>query len=670
MIGAAAAYMTGLFFASFFTGIGSVLLFLALICIVILLGRYRGLERTDYIMLSVFFAAAFFVSSLYTSLYYDRIIKYSGSKGDFTGTITEIRRHDNERSTFVVKGRINGKQAARISYYGIDYGAKIGDRISICDCEFSEITSDYLFDSKAYNRANRIFLSVQTPEKVTVTHMDSCKIKNAVAAYRERIISEFHEKLGSGAGDFLAGMVFGIKNGLDDSSKTSLYRCGIGHILAVSGLHVSIIAFALYTFLKRLRINRIAALFIVYGVMTAFIIMANAPYSAVRAGIMTAIMLAARPLRRINDTFNSLALAVFLICLNNPYVIYSSGFILSVAGTFGIGVFGSYMTVKMPSSNFLYKTIKNLSLMLCTTLFVMPFSMKYFGETSLISPVSNLLLIPMCSLCTVIGVIYVFTGGYVDLLFAADFFTRFILDVSDRISKHGEFCLSGSSKAVNTAFFCMAFSFLAFIIFRNRKTLSIAMTVSSCAVFAASAISITEFNKEFRVAVLGKSGKAAVVISYNGITDIIDLSGNVSVPEYVKRYISENNIDCANTLVLTHNTVRQAIEYDSQLRYAGIKNIADIPDDKGFTIDDERYSVTYRDQSLIIEYEGHKITFVKVSDKNDIGSGLVVCYGTITKYTSLRSGRNVVYLDEKVAGGSNNIEITFGDNDSYTIRRL
>ena len=73
MILAAAAYMAGLFFASFFSGIAAVLFLMSLAAAVLFIGRLNGLHRCDYIIAAVCFTAAFAYISAYTAMTYDRV---------------------------------------------------------------------------------------------------------------------------------------------------------------------------------------------------------------------------------------------------------------------------------------------------------------------------------------------------------------------------------------------------------------------------------------------------------------------------------------------------------------------------------------------------------------------------------------------------------------------
>jgi ComEC/Rec2-related protein len=187
-------------------------------------------------------------------------------------------------------------------------------------------------------------------------------------------------------GNFLGAMVFGEKRGFDPDMKTELYRSGVGHVMAVSGIHVSVIAVMLMAVLSRLQLGRILPFILMNVLLIIFITMAEWPASAVRALVMIDFIYSARIFRRQSDIFNSLAGAVLAICIADPFAVYSSGFFLSVTATFGIGVFGPYMTRNFTGN----RHVRNFLIMICTSMCIFPLTIKYFGETSLISPITNI----------------------------------------------------------------------------------------------------------------------------------------------------------------------------------------------------------------------------------------------------------------------------------------
>lgn len=220
---------------------------------------------------------------MYTHFYYDRIIVYDGQNGSFEGEVADVKYYSGDNALYTLKGKINGVQPAKINYYGNVLNADYGDIVRLEDCKFSVPESTYLFDSESYYKADGIFLDAGYCSSVSTEKMKRKIFRKALMSYREKMISKFKISLGDSSGDFLAGMVFGEKQGMSDNLKTSLYRCGIGHILAVSGLHISIIAMAVMGFLKRLRVNKYVSFGLVNAVMLLFISMANYPVSAVKS---------------------------------------------------------------------------------------------------------------------------------------------------------------------------------------------------------------------------------------------------------------------------------------------------------------------------------------------------------------------------------------------------
>ena len=78
MIGAAAAYMAGLFFASFFSNIPFLVILSLILAAALLVGRKYGFKAGDYLMLSVFFVSAVSVFSICTAVRYKPVVEMVG----------------------------------------------------------------------------------------------------------------------------------------------------------------------------------------------------------------------------------------------------------------------------------------------------------------------------------------------------------------------------------------------------------------------------------------------------------------------------------------------------------------------------------------------------------------------------------------------------------------
>lgn len=117
MIGAAAAYMAGLFFASFFHNAKIVLIFAAAAAILALIYIRKGFKLCDFAVIALFFAVSFSAEQLYTHFYYDRIIVYDGQNGSFEGEVADVKYYSGDNALYTLKGKINGVQPAKINYY-------------------------------------------------------------------------------------------------------------------------------------------------------------------------------------------------------------------------------------------------------------------------------------------------------------------------------------------------------------------------------------------------------------------------------------------------------------------------------------------------------------------------------------------------------------------------
>ncbi len=684
MIGVSAAYIAGLFFASFFTGIREILLLVAAVAAVIFIGSKIAFSRSDYLMLTLCFIAACTVMGYNSRSIYAGIKAFDGIRGSFSGKITDIKHYSAGKSSYIIKGSINGRVCARITYYGNDLEAQYGDIINIDECSFSSLQGDYLFDTESYYRSQRVFLQAGSVKGLTVEHTDSAKIKNLLASYRERMTSQFRSRLGKDRGDFLSGMIFGEKQGLDYNIKTALYRVGIGHVLSVSGLHVSIIAVVLMQILNAIGINRYVSFGVLNVLMILLILMANSPVSAIRAAIMMDFFCCARLFRRQNDTLNSLAAAALLICLANPYSIYSSGFLLSLSGTFGIGVFGPYMVRNIPDRGLIYRFLRSITVMVCTSLSLLPLSMMYFDETSLISPLSNILILPLCSLAMLIGIIHVLTGGFVSFIDISGIIIKFVMYISEKLSKLRFTYFSCSGKdMVMIAFGGAALTLLVYMLLRNRAAVSVACT-SVCAVLLiySGACSRIRYGNCI-AAVVGKGSGAAVIVSYNGCTDIIDLSGDYRAAAYVRKYLMENGISDVENAVLTNNVNSQYSAYLSELEYVdvdewvlcsdtgitGADRIYNISG-SGFIIDHIDYTVEYEDNCVMIRFGDQCAAFVPVNNSDLPENCPVVCYGSIPSGYDISDETCFIYTDTRYEKGINNFEIILSGDGEYKLRRL
>lgn len=147
----------------------------------------------------------------------------------------------------------------------------------------------------------------------------------------------FDKTLSERDASVMKAMVLGNKSGLDTQLRQLYQQSGISHILAISGLHITLIGMGLYRLLRRVRMPAAAAAVISVLIMTAYGDMAGMSSSAYRAVFMFGMRLLAGILHRTYDMLNALAAAAVLLLIEQPLYLYHTGFLLSFGAILGLG---------------------------------------------------------------------------------------------------------------------------------------------------------------------------------------------------------------------------------------------------------------------------------------------------------------------------------------------
>lgn len=170
---------------------------------------------------------------------------------------------------------------------------------------------------------------------------------------------------------------------------------GISHILALSGFHLSIIYMLLEMFLfnslmpLRWRlISRVVTILFI----TAYVMVAGAPPSLVRAAIMCCAMIAGQMFRRKVGSLDSLAFTAMVMLLWNPLLLFNVGFQLSFLSMLGLLTLGNNINDSLIIKNTIIRKVTSSvsSTIICSAV-TLPLVAYYFGTIPLLSIVSNLL---------------------------------------------------------------------------------------------------------------------------------------------------------------------------------------------------------------------------------------------------------------------------------------
>lgn len=190
-------------------------------------------------------------------------------------------------------------------------------------------------------------------------------------------------------------------------------RAGIMHVVAISGMHISMLAGLITQILGKSRKSSVLCLVLIW-LFTAAV---GAPPSAVRAAVMQSSLLTASVFRKENDGITSLFFALAVLLAVNPFSCASIGLQLSFAAILGIVLFGERLQELFkprPGRGLWHRIARYVSYTLATslaaTVFTLPLMAVHFGYVSVLAPVANILCLWGVSVCFAFGLLSCVVG--------------------------------------------------------------------------------------------------------------------------------------------------------------------------------------------------------------------------------------------------------------------
>lgn len=301
-----------------------------------------------------------------------------------------------------------------------------------------------------YHRGNGIFLLCYPKGEITVTNQPEVPRQHFVPVLRERILGLLDAVFPKDTAPFAKALFLGDTEDLTYATKSDLKVSGIYHVVAVSGLHVSILFALVYLLCGKQR--GLTAL-IGIPVLILFAAVAGFSPSIVRACIMQILMILALLVNKEYDPPTALASAVLFLLATNPLRITSISLQLSAGCVAGILLFTgrihNYLLThtrlgpakgKNIKSRLIRWAVGSVSVSLGAMSTTVPLCAMYFGCISIVGVMTNLLTLWLISIifygimaALVFGAIWLPVGSVLAL--ALSYPIRLVLWVTDMISK-------------------------------------------------------------------------------------------------------------------------------------------------------------------------------------------------------------------------------------------
>lgn len=241
------------------------------------------------------------------------------------------------------------------------------------------------------------------------------------------------DELFANQGGVAKGMLLGDKSEMDEETLSAFRDAGLAHLLAVSGLHVSVLAGAFAYLLRKnawVQFFATALFCLLYAALTAF-----SP-SVVRAGLMISIVLLSQPLQRRPDPISALSAAFLLVLLFRPFALWYAGFQLSFTAVYALILLAPLL--QKPIVRLGSVASGMISASAAVIVGTLPASADFFQKVQLLSLVTNLfvlLIVPAFLIPAFIGTALSFL--WYPLGTAICVLPRFALDVISAVASYG-----------------------------------------------------------------------------------------------------------------------------------------------------------------------------------------------------------------------------------------
>ena len=285
---------------------------------------------------------------------------------------------------------------------------RYGDKLKIIGkLETPEIFEG--FNYKDYLKKDGIYSVMYFPEIDLLEEGKGNFLMGSLISFKDKFQRAVQTFISPPQEGILEALIFGEEENIPKEWKDKLNVTGTRHITAVSGMNTTIVGFLILSFALGIGLWRQQAFYFSLFILFLYILMVGAPASAVRAGIMAAILMIAQYFGRLSSATRAVVFSATLMLIFNPLLLrLDVGFQLSFLAILGLVYlqpsFFEFFK-KVPNPKF-FPIRTTLSATLAAQTFTLPILIYNFGRISLLSPISNILIVPFLAPFTILLFIF------------------------------------------------------------------------------------------------------------------------------------------------------------------------------------------------------------------------------------------------------------------------
>lgn len=344
-----------------------------------------------------------------------RLQALEGQTVAVTGVITERRGGGGYISSFSVEldavdGQDTDGMAVLTCYYNADLHAGDAVEIRTNAVPLDEIAGDGYSAVALLGDGYVLGLVSETEADVTVTGKLTDHIFVRMGVLRHTLATRLDAVLDKRAAGLPSALLLGDRSDLPDNVRRDFARAGVSHLLAISGLHMTLLFGLLAGLLRLCRLPRRPRAVLLGLAAFGYLVMLGFPPSATRAVVMLGFVYLSSLLFLRADPLTSLGVAGFLILTVTPHAAADAGFWMSYLATLSllsVMPWVNRLLAKRNSDQAMHpwltragNVLRKIGVGLLVGVVAMSSTLSVvaavIGETGILSPVTTLLLTPLC----------------------------------------------------------------------------------------------------------------------------------------------------------------------------------------------------------------------------------------------------------------------------------
>ena len=496
----------------------------------------------------------------------DAVVVSERSQNNFSSRyVIEVKNVDNEKDSH--KALLVCNYAAALQY---------GDRISVNATASLPSSEDGRYNEKVSLHSDNIFVIYTSGSEDTLDvieyadedYFSFVSINNSLSSILTRVI-------GGEEGNLSSALLLGNQDLLSDTTQRDFRRAGASHILALSGLHMSIImGFAMFI-MKRITRKRWLIAIILSAFALFYLGITGFSLSAMRAVIMLLVVYLSMLISGVPDSLTSLSIAGVIILLISPGAVVDAGFWMSFSATLGILV---YMTpvneyfneciykydnkLKRRLLKILFSTLTALVTGLAAIIPLISVTCIFNKEMSYASVLSSVVLSIPTTLIIFLSLILIplygvpFISSFIVSIIKIS--ANFMFDYCEKISEIEDVVVSLNYPfAITMAIVLVAALLYSFIIKRSNPFVSL-IPFASCILVFICIIGVYEYQNQdkLKVSYLNPSSNSDMLVLSNERDVVICDISNGSMSSYYLALdeVYETRATEINVIMLTRYT--------------------------------------------------------------------------------------------------------------------